>query len=64
MLGSPSEADDAVQEAWLRLSRADAGRAARLRAAWPVRRALRRDRGHPGTFPERLRQLDLAIPDD
>src|SRR5438132_11445043 len=23
MLGSPSEADDAVQEAWLRLSRAD-----------------------------------------
>ena len=25
MLGSPSEADDAVQEAWLRLSRSDAG---------------------------------------
>jgi len=25
MLGSPSEADDAVQETWLRLSRADAG---------------------------------------
>ena len=24
MLGSPSEADDAVQEAWLRLSRSDA----------------------------------------
>ena len=24
-LGSPSEADDAVQEAWLRLSRADSG---------------------------------------
>jgi DNA-directed RNA polymerase specialized sigma24 family protein len=24
MLGSPSEADDAVQEAWLRLSRFDA----------------------------------------
>jgi RNA polymerase sigma factor (sigma-70 family) len=25
MLGSPSEADDAVQEAWLRLSRSDTG---------------------------------------
>jgi DNA-directed RNA polymerase specialized sigma24 family protein len=25
MLGSPSEAGDAVQEAWLRLSRSDAG---------------------------------------
>src|SRR5580698_6899828 len=25
MLGSPSEADDAVQEAWLRLSRSDSG---------------------------------------
>lgn len=25
MLGSPSEAEDAVQEAWLRLSRSDAG---------------------------------------
>jgi DNA-directed RNA polymerase specialized sigma24 family protein len=24
-LGSPSEADDAVQEAWLRLSRSDSG---------------------------------------
>ncbi len=30
MLGSPSEADDAVQEAWLRLSRADAGEVANL----------------------------------
>ena len=26
MLGSSSEVDDAVQEAWLRLSRSDAGR--------------------------------------
>jgi len=25
MLGSPSEADDAVQEAWLRLGRSDTG---------------------------------------
>src|SRR5213592_1097347 len=32
MLGSVSEADDAVQEAWLRLSRADAGGVENLRA--------------------------------
>jgi RNA polymerase sigma factor (sigma-70 family) len=32
MLGSLSEADDAVQEAWLRLSRADASEVANLRA--------------------------------
>jgi len=30
MLGSPTEADDAVQEAWLRLSRADPGRLRQL----------------------------------
>src|SRR5436190_10469660 len=30
MLGSASEADDAVQEAWLRLSRADASRVENL----------------------------------
>src|SRR5881409_2647473 len=30
MLGSPSEADDAVQEAWLRLSRADTSGGANL----------------------------------
>jgi Sigma-70 region 2 len=29
MLGSPSEAEDAVQEAWLRLSRSDAGAVSR-----------------------------------
>ena len=33
MLGSPSEADDAVQEAWLRLERSDTGGVANL-AAW------------------------------
>src|SRR5881398_1673436 len=32
MLGSVSEADDAVQEAWLRLSRSDAGEVENLRA--------------------------------
>ena len=32
MLGSLSEADDAVQEAWLRLSRADAERVENLAA--------------------------------
>ncbi len=31
MLGSPSEADDAVQEAWLRLSRSDTSEVANLR---------------------------------
>jgi RNA polymerase sigma-70 factor (ECF subfamily) len=33
MLGSLSEADDAVQEAWLRLSRSDASRIENL-SAW------------------------------
>src|SRR5882672_5525593 len=33
MLGSAGEADDAVQEAWIRLSRADAGRLDNL-AGW------------------------------
>src|SRR5919198_4044399 len=33
MLGSVSEADDAVQEAWLRLSRSDAGEIENL-GAW------------------------------
>src|SRR5512132_3999717 len=32
MLGSVSEADDAVQEAWLRLSRSDAGSIENLQA--------------------------------
>src|SRR6266480_2488133 len=93
MLGSQSEADDAVQESWLRLSRSDTGgvenlggwlttvvarvcldmlrsrkarrevplgarvpdpvvsRAARVRAARHVCRALRRDRRHRGALP-------------
>src|SRR5262245_20409786 len=32
MLGSASEADDAVQESWLRLSRSDTGDVANIRA--------------------------------
>jgi DNA-directed RNA polymerase specialized sigma24 family protein len=32
VLGSPSEADDAVQETWLRLSRTDVSDVANLRA--------------------------------
>src|SRR4030088_1089991 len=53
MLGSPSEAEDAVQEAWLRLSRSDPGAIDNLpgwlttvvaRAAWDLRR-VRRARG-------------------
>src|SRR5438874_3284906 len=33
MLGSPSEAEDALQEAWLRLSRSDSGRVENM-GAW------------------------------
>jgi len=36
MLGSQGEADDAVQEAWLRLSRADAG-GIENQCGWPTR---------------------------
>src|SRR3954447_17448884 len=35
MLGSPAEADDAVQEAWLRLSRSDTGGVDNL-TGWPT----------------------------
>jgi DNA-directed RNA polymerase specialized sigma24 family protein len=51
MLGSRSNADDAVQESWLRLDRADTGGVKNL-AGWPMtvagceigRTALRRTR--------------------
>ncbi len=39
MLGSLSEADDAVQEAWLRLSRTDTGKVENLGSVW-TREAL------------------------
>src|SRR5256885_598552 len=39
MLGSPSEADDAVQDAWLRVSRADTSEVENLRALRRVRGA-------------------------
>src|SRR5215467_7322195 len=45
MLGSLTEADDVVQEAWLRLARADASRVENL-GAWLASRAVRRRGGH------------------
>ncbi|RVX41849.1 sigma-70-like protein [Nonomuraea polychroma] len=45
MLGSPGEAEDAVQEAWLRVSRADTGQvenpAPGTRRCWPIRSVSR-----------------------
>jgi RNA polymerase sigma-70 factor (ECF subfamily) len=76
MLGSPSEADDAVQEAWLRL------RFARPALVDGAAGAVWAPGGQPRVAfgftiadgrvveielladPERLRQLDLAILDD
>src|SRR5688572_22167013 len=63
MLGSPSEADDALQEAWLRLSRADTSDVANLRR-WLTtvvaricldmlrRRTLRREDALDARIPE------------
>jgi RNA polymerase sigma-70 factor (ECF subfamily) len=51
MLGSPSEADDAVQEAWLRLSRSDTSGVANL-GGWLTTVVAREDRRHrPGGRP-------------
>jgi Sigma-70 region 2 len=76
MLGSLSEAEDAVQEAWLRLSRSDAGKIENL-GGWLT---ATRD-GRPFSVdavtvrdgkiveldfladPERLAQLDLTVLD-
>ena len=61
MLGSASEADDALQEAWLRLSRADGGTIVDLQGwlttvvARVCLDALRaRQRRHEGPLPDRL----------
>src|SRR6266511_2857131 len=76
MLGSLSEADDAVQEAWLRLSRADTSGVENL--AGCLTRVLARLRLAVGLTikddkiaeidviadPPRLHQLDLAVLND
>src|ERR671939_110271 len=63
MLGSTSEADDAVQEAWLRLSRSNAGQIANLEA-WLVtvvgRVALNMLRARK---TRREEPLDVRVPD-
>src|SRR5437868_6991475 len=69
MLGSVSESEDAVQEAWLRLSRSDATGVANLggwlttvvaRVCLDLLRARRARREEPldGRFPEPIVQLD------
>jgi len=54
MLGSISDADDAVQDAWLRLSRADTSEVENGRI---VELDFLAD-------PERIAQLDLTVLDD
>jgi RNA polymerase sigma factor (sigma-70 family) len=72
MLGSASEADDALQEAWLRLSRADGGTIADLeawlitvvaRVCLDVLRARRRRREDPlpDRLPEPLVSTELGL---
>ena len=51
MLGSTSEADDAVQEAWIRLSRSNAGEIDNLEA-WLVT-TVGRSGAHPLEQPDR-----------
>ncbi|MEU4746974.1 sigma factor, partial [Actinosynnema sp. NPDC023658] len=64
LLGSPSEADDAVQEAWLRLSRAGADDVENL-GGWlttvvgRVALNMLRSRGRRGERP-----LDAHVPDE
>jgi RNA polymerase sigma factor (sigma-70 family) len=66
MLGSTSEADDAVQEAWIRLSRSNAGEIDNLEA-WLVttvgRVALNMLRARKTRREEPLDSLDAHLPD-
>ena len=68
MLGSPAEADDAVQEAWLRLSRADTSGVDNL-AGWLTTTVARvsldmlRSRTARREAPVELPDLPAAVPD-
>src|ERR1700751_3195729 len=63
VLGSTSEADDAVQEAWIRLSRSDAGAIDNLEA-WLVTTAGRVGPNVPGSRrPRREQPLGDRLPD-
>jgi RNA polymerase sigma factor (sigma-70 family) len=63
MLGSLSEADDAVQEAWLRLSRSDAGKIENL-AAWLTTVVARQSLNMLRSRNTRREQpLDVHLPD-
>src|SRR5262245_49422701 len=63
MLGSLSEADDAVQDAWLRVSRADASRVENLRA-WLTTIVARVALNTLRTRRTRAEQpLDVRVPD-
>jgi DNA-directed RNA polymerase specialized sigma24 family protein len=64
MLGSTSEADDAVQESWLHLSRADAGRIQNL-DGWLTTVVARVCLNMLRAPPRRRREepLDVHVPD-
>src|SRR5262245_60330747 len=63
MLGSAAEADDAVQEAWLRLSRSGAEGVQNL-AGWPTTAVARVCRDTPRARPARPHQPPPARPLD
>src|SRR5438270_825959 len=59
MLGSLTEADDALQEAWLRFNRADSAEVENLRA-WLTVIVIRVDQGQLGPFAELHGASDVA----